>query len=89
MNELITYVKVPSGRRKGQLRGVVVAVDRDKIGWSQANEKAGDKFIKERGIAIARTRALNGTPAKSKIPYDIQKTLVYMTHRALRYFKVQ
>ena len=89
MNELITYVKVPSGRRKGQLRGVVVAIGRDKIGWSQANEKAGDTFNKERGIAIARTRALKGSPEKAKVPYDVQKTVNYMISRAKRYFKVQ
>lgn len=89
MSELITYVRVQKGRNKGKLRGVVVAVDRLKVGWSQANEKAGDKFNKERGIAIARTRAINGLPEKGCIPHEVNKAVAIMAARSEKYFKAE
>ena len=50
---LVKYVRNKSGQRIG----VVVAVDKNRIGWSKCNFSKGDKFDKERGKYIALKRA--------------------------------
>jgi hypothetical protein len=85
--ELIKFVRVKSGRLKGQARAVIVAVGPNQIGWAQANVKAGDKFNKVKGISIARTRAVNGPPKGAKVPHDVAKALPNMELRATKCFK--
>ena len=95
MKEIIAYVRkkgqlIQAGktvlRRKGQPRGVIVALAPDKIGWSFANVKSGDVFDKWKGIGMARTRAIHGAPAHSKIPRDVEKMLPRVMERAQRAF---
>jgi hypothetical protein len=90
-NPLIQYVKETRGKRRGQLRGVVIAVkdpqDRYRIGWSFVNRKSGDKFDKEMGLSIALGRTLQTHICKKKIPQDVVPVLSSMKERAERYFK--
>jgi len=72
--------------------GVVVALDKDKIGWSQCCPR--DKFDKKRGLEIAIGRAKKGSnvhPAiRSSWDYDIiGETIKEMKERAKRYFKLE
>jgi hypothetical protein len=90
-NTLIEYVRVKRGSRNGQLRGVVVAVDKG-IGWSYVNLKAGDTFDKVRGldIALARCDLALVRPlamAKKKVPHEVAPVLDRMKIRAAKYFK--
>lgn len=50
---LIKYVR----NKERQRIGVVVAIDRNRIGWSKCNFSMGDRFDKERGKYIAQKRA--------------------------------
>ena len=50
---LVKYVK----DKRGQRVGVVVAIAKDRIGWSKCNFSRGDKFNKEWGKMIAKKRA--------------------------------
>jgi len=50
---LIKYVRDKNHRRIG----VVVAIDKNRIGWSKCNFSMGDKFNKDRGKFIAKKRA--------------------------------
>ena len=97
--ELIEYVRENRGRRKGQLRGVVIA-NRNrngevKIGWSftrtspsSKNGKTlpGDQFNKEKGLMIARARV--ELPTRLHIPQAVQPVLERMEVRASKYFQV-
>lgn len=68
--------------------GVVVAILNEsnsfKIGWSKAAE--GDHFTKERGLQIARGRALKGT--KAKLPADMKRLFEDVNVRAGKEFKI-
>jgi hypothetical protein len=92
--KLISYVKNEFGDRVG----VIVALDKDLIGWAQCNPK--DRFDKYFGIKIAVGRALHGTkqkPIKHKqYSWDYDKDIVIdmitpavekMRERAKKYFK--
>lgn len=97
MNEIFEYVRVKRGPRKGQPCGVVLATviqpkDTDKspeiiVGWSQSNHSKGDTFKKNVGIAIARTRAINGNPTGVNVPYEVVKITKRLIPRAQKYFK--
>ena len=50
---LVKYVK----DKRGQRVGVVVAIAKDRIGWSKCNFSKGDQFNKEWGKMIAKRRA--------------------------------
>lgn len=50
---LVKYVR----NKKGQRVGVVVAIDKNRIGWSKCNFSKGDRFDRERGKFIAQKRA--------------------------------
>ena len=81
MKMLVEYVR----NNKNQPIGVVVAVGKDQVGWSEKHSK--DKWNKELGIKIAYGRAIVGSqkgPLKQKVflPY-----LKKMYDRANRYFK--
>jgi len=81
MKMLVEYVR----NKNNQPVGVVVAVGKNQIGWSEKHNK--DKWDKYLGLEIAIGRAMNGSvkyPMKEKVfrPY-INK----MYDRADRYFK--
>ena len=80
---LIEYVK----NRKGRRIGVVVATAKEEIGYSLANEKAGDKFNSELGLAIAVGRAKLGTTRFGDLPHTVATTYENMLDRAERYYK--
>jgi hypothetical protein len=90
-NELIRYVRVKRGSKKGQPRGVVMArKDADgkvRVGWSFANLKKGDRFDKKVGILLARGRATQMIPDGATIPRDVQPELEKISYRSVRYFK--
>ena len=79
---LVEYVK----NKKGQKIGVVVAVDRDIVGWSQCNIKK-DTFDKTRAILIAEARCLTGTKMKPVGP-EVPEALERIRERSHHYFKV-
>ena len=93
MNELIEYVRVKRGPRKGNLRGVVLAT-KDGVGWSftrttiQKGENdtliPPDRFDKEKGLMIARGRAKHSTMAQ--VPRDVAPVFDRMLERQSRYF---
>lgn len=93
-NELIQFVRVKRGLKKGQKgppRGVVMAhkdvTGKVHVGWSFANLKKGDRFDKKVGILLARGRATYPIPDGAKIPRDVQVELKKLSERAVRYFK--
>lgn len=75
---LIEYV-----RQNGRAVGVVVAVEKGATGWSKCCKR--DVFNKERGLQIARGRALAGS--NTKPPTIIIPYLNKMQDRAMRYYK--
>lgn len=83
---LVTYVR----DFEGVPFGVVVAVDREKIGVSCCNPK--DKFVKKVGIKIARQRAESSAdldrfyPESDKLVF--QQYIMDMRTRARKYFKL-
>lgn len=88
--ELIQYVRVNRGPRKGNLRGVVVA-NENGIGWSYCRTskqtKDGkvippDRFDKVKGLMIARARTNIQTAAR--VPRDVQPVLRKMEVRRER-----
>lgn len=92
--ELVQYVRISRGSRKGQARGVVVAIKDEekgyKVGWSFTKINAGDVFDKQFGLTLARNRAtLQRTESKTVIPADVLPVIKSMTDRADRYFKIE
>jgi hypothetical protein len=59
------------------------------IGWSMANNSAGDKFDKKTGINVAINRAvpLEDLANDSTIPFKVQNELSDFIGRAKNYFK--
>ncbi len=91
MNELIEYVRVSKGPQKGNLRGVVLAT-KDGVGWSFTRTKkhwngfrycTEDRFNKQRGLDIARARAVMATGAI--VPRDVEPVLERMKARRLEW----
>lgn len=85
--ELIQYVRETRGRRKGNLRGVVVA-NENGIGWSYARTRPHvedgkvippDIFDKTRGLMIARARI--DTPTRASVPRDVLPVIDVMSIR--------
>lgn len=76
---LTRYVK----DENNQKIGVVIALERGKIGWSRC--RMGDKFDKTLGIKIAIGRAKQGS--KKKIPDALLRTVVDSYKAAELYFK--
>lgn len=76
---LVKYVKGDNGH----LRGVVVALGREVIGWSACCPK--DKFDKKLGLRIASGRAIKGS--NTEPPHYIVEPLVDMAERANKYYK--
>ena len=70
--------------KKNQRVGVVVAVGKDRIGWSRCN-LGKERFDRVRGIDIACGRAVVGSAVP--VPHDIRGTMAFMAERANRYFK--
>ena len=91
------YIK----NKKGQLIGCVVAVNRNKIGWSKCRTTYGiekvnginypvapDKFDKKKALEIAVGRAkLNPVTDFRTIPYSLISHVEDMFLRSERYFK--
>lgn len=76
--------------RDGQPRGYVVATvinDTVRIGWSYTNTKAGDRFDKMKGFAIALGRAENGWGKSVRVPHNVSKSLDRIASRAYHYYK--
>lgn len=67
----------------GNLKGVVLALDKNLIGWSICNKL--DRFDKEFGIGIAYRRAIVGS--KVKMPAMIRPTYDKVVKRAEKYYK--
>lgn len=82
MRELIEYFRDKHGTRK---KGVLYAVDKNKVGWSLWNPKWGIKFSKELGIKAAKGRAEKGTHVEC--PHSLRMALQKMHDRAGRYYK--
>lgn len=83
--KLVKYIR----EENGQPRGVVVALGRDKVGWSVCNPR--DQFDKQLGRKIAVGRALEGSgtpiPRVGRKRDYVRETLNEMHERAQRYFK--
>ena len=85
---LVKYVR----DKKGQRIGVVVAIDKDKIGWSKCNFSKGDKFDKKRGRYIAEKRAekyIYTWPrflGVHRVPRVLHEDFLNMVERADNYF---
>jgi hypothetical protein len=76
--------------RNGQPRGYVVATvinDSVRVGWSYTNTKAGDRFDKRKGFAIALGRAENGWGKNVRVPHNVSKSLDSIAKRSVRYYK--
>ncbi len=72
--------------------GVVVALDKDRIGWSLCHTSMGDKFDRAKGLAIATGRAEHRPVGiinvlSKDIPQSIRGDILTMIGRADRYFQ--
>lgn len=72
--------------KDGNLRGVVVALDRDHIGFSLCHPKTsnsrGDRFNKCKGLMIATKRAMNCSIVfQDELDYDIRSRLPKFNNR--------
>lgn len=69
--------------------GVIVAIDKNKVGWSLCSPR--DKFNKERGKMVAQRRAeAYGTDSQKvfeNAPYSIILDIQKMYERSQKYFK--
>ena len=75
--------------RKGDPIGITLATVAEgeiRIGWSQTNLKAGDRFSKEKGLLAAASRAQRGS--RKSIPYLARQSAEDLARRARKYFKV-
>lgn len=77
---LVSYVRDKNRNRIG----VVVAIDRDKIGWSLCHIGL-DRFNKDFGLKIATGRARRGKMVN--IPQTVKSTFDKMENRARAYYK--
>lgn len=73
--------------KKHQPRGILVAnrnsIGQIVIGWSYVNNKAGDRFNKNRGLAIARARIEVGTD--HVVPHDVARCARRFRDEVLRH----
>lgn len=73
--------------------GVVVALEKDQIGWSLCHTTLGDRFDRAKGLTIAISRAekhpvnIINVLDKEKVPQSIRGDLLMMIGRADRYFQ--
>lgn len=84
---LIRYIR---SRKTGEKVGVVVAMDKEHIGWAKKNKK--DNFSREFAFKVACGRAIKGS--KTPLPfrsdeYDMQfdEAIEKMKIRAAKYYK--
>ena len=84
MPVIYEIIRKKAGPYKGQMVGVVAAVDRKNIGWSKWNRRF-DIMDKERGVEIAVNRAIAGS--NTPVPSSMRKYIGRMELRASRYFK--
>lgn len=103
LREPDTYVSVldwtilgPSSHvelEKGAIRGVVVALDKDIIGWSLCSKR--DVFNKKIGLSIALNRAVKASSMTAyervyfynSIPFSLDELTGEMIMRSEEYFK--
>lgn len=76
---LIQYIR----NKKGHRIGIVVAIDKDKIGWSLC--KKNDVFDLTFGIDMAVVRAKEST--RNNVAHTVKVMYERMAARAERYFK--
>jgi len=76
---LISHVR----NTQGQKIGVLVALNKDQIGWSRVSKK--DQFNRHLGRTIATGRARYG--CQKEIPSDIAVALPHFQERIVKYFK--
>ncbi len=81
VNHLVKYVRDNKNHRVG----VVIALNRDQIGWSRCNKK--DTFSKEWGKELAIIRATNEQDRPMRVPQSMVVAMAEMTDRARRYYK--
>jgi len=67
---LIKYIREKADKGKGKPIGVIVALDKNKIGWSLCSKK--DSWSKDLGIKIAKGRAEKG----KEVYLQLEKMLV-------------
>jgi hypothetical protein len=84
---LLEFVKDRRGRRIGTLVAVGSHDTCFAIGYALCCKK--DKFRRDVGVAIAKTRAEHGWPHGQKIPHTLQAKYRRMQERAERYFRTQ
>lgn len=69
--------------------GIIVAIDRNQIGWSLCNKK--DQFNKHMGRKIAVNRAdfygTNKTLLLKEVPDSIKEEIIKMYDRSEKYYK--
>lgn len=71
--------------KRGNRVGVVVAIDKNAIGWSVVNTKLGDEYSEKTAMNIAIGRAEKGSVDKK--PSKAIPIIEKMKQRAERYFK--
>lgn len=87
-NTTATAVKI-----KGDIKGVIVAIDSDVVGWSLCDKK--DKFNKEFGIDLALKRARIASKLSidgrnsfyCKVPFTLWTDFAEMLERSQHYFQ--
>lgn len=76
---LIQYAR----NEKNEPVGAVVALDRNRIGWSLCHRK--DHWDRKKALMIAENRAENGY--HTKVPHILRPVMAKMEKRAKAYFK--
>lgn len=80
-------------KKNGNLKGVVMAIDKGVYGWSMCDSK--DRFTKEVGVTLAARRALKALSLDvedreafyGKVPQTLQPLFDKIKERAQRYYK--
>lgn len=84
---LVKYLRYEKGRNAGMPYAVIVAVERNKIGWAMCHKE--DRFNKKKGKFIAIRRSFEGLTDETmaKVPHTIREEFFKMKSRSETYFK--
>jgi len=87
--EMVKYIRKTRNGKNVKV-GVFYAVESDcrgivRIGWSKANEKAGDKFDKERGLIIAKHRSQANPANLPYMPSSIRNSYKYFRNNLIQH----
>lgn len=86
--EIIKYIKDNRGQKVGVLVGLKDEDGQICVGWSKyAVTQEYEPFSREKGLKIARGRALCTHDVNADLPFAVLEEIPYFLDRCERYFK--